>query len=113
MDGETYEYYACPLDWSSFSKTLSLEKRMGADGDVRMVAVLLSLSLEMMQYGATTHNSFIAVAEQFLTEHRMWSTFSESVRGGWMTMETFLRNRKERKDVIPSLSPMFSDSETD
>ena len=113
LDGEVYEYYACPLDWSSFSKTLSLEKRMGADGDVRMVAVLLSLSLEMMQYGPTTHNSFIAVAEQFLAEHKLRSTFEESVRDGWMTMDTFLRNRRGRRDVIPSLSPMFSDSEMD
>ena len=113
IDGEKYDYYACPLDWSSFSKTLSVEKKMGADNDVRMISVLLSLSLEMMQYGPTTHNSFLSEAQRFLNEHRLNGTYQECVKGGWMTMETYLRNRKMRSDVIPSLSPMFSDSETD
>lgn len=113
IDGERYDYYACPLDWSSFSKTLSVEKKMGADNDVRMISVLLSLSLEMMQYGPATHNSFLSEAQRFLDEHKLNGTYQECVKGGWMTMETYLRNRKMRSDVIPSLSPMFSDSETD
>ena len=113
LDGELYTYHSCPLDWSSFSKTLSVEKKGGADGDVRMVAVLMSMSLEMMQYGPATHNSFISVANDFLEKHRLRSTFNESVRSGWMDLTTYLRNRRDKCDSIPALSPMFSDSESE
>ena len=113
LDGEVYSYYACPLDWTSFGKTLSVEKKLGPDGDVRMISVLLSLSLEMMQYGPSTYNSFLAVAEQFLAEFKLRGTFSSCVKKGWMSMEAFLRSRSLREDVIPSLSPNFSDSEMD
>ncbi len=113
LDGTLYTYYACPLDWSSFSKTLSVEKKLGPDGDVRMISVLLSLSLEMMQYGPTTYNSFLEVAEQFLTEFKLKGTFTTCAKRGWMSMDAFLRSRSLREDVLPSLSPNFSDSETD
>lgn len=113
VDGEVYQYYACPLDWSSFSKTLSVEKKIGADSDVRMISVLASISLEMMQYGSATYNSFMDVAESFLEEYKLRGTYAQCMRSGWTSMETYLRNRKNRSDSIPSLSPMFSDSEAD